>query len=386
MALQRLTPLSGVVFVVLGLIAVIAVGGDSPDTDDPAAEVAAFYADHTGRQAAAAFLLAIAVPFVIFFAAGIAARTRDAAGDVPAWRYVLVGGRSSSRARCSSPAPAPSGPRTPRTTTPRPRRSRPSTSSAPTPGSHSTRPDHAARGRRVHPARRVGRATLAGVGGAGAGHPALHPVRGLHRAAGHAGLDPGGERRRSSRGPARPGRSRPRRSPPRSARCDDAPDRARARARRVLGCGLDGGPRRPRARAGPERWGARTSSAWRRPGTCWASPTRSSTTSSGPTAATSAGRAAPRRAVRRLPRHPPRASAARRGGPPAGSAVPSGSSRPRRATAPSGVICCCRWPTAARRRATTRPRGGPPPRPSSWRRGSASRTSSRSPCSRRDGT
>ena len=92
MALQRLMPLSGVVFVVLGLIAVVAVGGDSPDTDDPAAEVAAFYADHTGRQAAAAFLLAIAVPFVIFFAAGIAARTRDAAGDVPAWRYVLVGG------------------------------------------------------------------------------------------------------------------------------------------------------------------------------------------------------------------------------------------------------------------------------------------------------
>src|SRR5262245_39511011 len=92
MGLQRLMPLSGVVFVVLGLIAVIAVGGDSPDTDEPAAEVAAFYADHTGRQAAAAFLLAVAIPFVIFFAAGLAARTRDAAGDVPSWRYVLLGG------------------------------------------------------------------------------------------------------------------------------------------------------------------------------------------------------------------------------------------------------------------------------------------------------
>jgi hypothetical protein len=92
MSLQRLMPLSGAVFVVLGLIAVIGVGGDSPDTDDPAAEVAAFYADHTGRQAAASFLLAVAIPFAIFFAAGLAARTREAAGDVPSWRYVLLGG------------------------------------------------------------------------------------------------------------------------------------------------------------------------------------------------------------------------------------------------------------------------------------------------------
>ncbi len=92
MDVRRLLPLSGVVFVVVALVAVIGVGGETPDVNAPLSEVASFYQDHVGRQAAAAFLLAVAVPFLVFFAASIAVRLRGPAEDRPAWRYVMLGG------------------------------------------------------------------------------------------------------------------------------------------------------------------------------------------------------------------------------------------------------------------------------------------------------
>jgi hypothetical protein len=96
MDVRRLLPLSGVVFVVLALVAVIGVGGETPDVDAPVSEVASFYQDHVGRQATAAFLLAVAVPFLVFFAASIAVRMRGPAEDRPAWRYVLLGGAAAT--------------------------------------------------------------------------------------------------------------------------------------------------------------------------------------------------------------------------------------------------------------------------------------------------
>ena len=98
MDVRRLLPLSGVVFVVLALVAVIGLGGDTPDSDAPASEVASYYQDHSARQAAAAFLLAVAVPFLVFFAASIAVRVRRPAEDRPAWRYVLLGGAAVTAA------------------------------------------------------------------------------------------------------------------------------------------------------------------------------------------------------------------------------------------------------------------------------------------------
>jgi hypothetical protein len=89
---RRLLPLSGVVFVVVALVAVIGVGGESPDIDASAAEVATFYDDNSVSQAIAAFLLAVAVPFLVFFAASIAIRVRPPEEDRPAWRYVLLTG------------------------------------------------------------------------------------------------------------------------------------------------------------------------------------------------------------------------------------------------------------------------------------------------------
>lgn len=97
MDVRRLLPLSGLVFVVLALVAVIGLGGDTPDSDAPASEVASYYQDHSARQAAGAFLLAVAVPFLVFFAASIAVRLRPAE-DRPAWRYVLLGGAAVTAA------------------------------------------------------------------------------------------------------------------------------------------------------------------------------------------------------------------------------------------------------------------------------------------------
>jgi hypothetical protein len=98
MDVRRLLPLSGVVFVVVALIAVIGLGGDIPDIDDSPAEVASFYQDHAGRQAAGAFLLAVAVPFLLFFAASLAVRVRRPVENRPAWRYVLLGGATATAA------------------------------------------------------------------------------------------------------------------------------------------------------------------------------------------------------------------------------------------------------------------------------------------------
>lgn len=98
MDVRRLLPLSGVVFVVLALIAVIGLGGDTPDTDAPVAEVASYYDDNAVRQAVGAFLLAVSVPFLVFFAASIAIRLGRPPEDRPAWRYVVLAGATLTAA------------------------------------------------------------------------------------------------------------------------------------------------------------------------------------------------------------------------------------------------------------------------------------------------
>lgn len=85
---RRLLPLSGLVFVVVALVAIVGFGGDTPETDSSGSAVAAFYGDDDGRQAMGAFLLAASIPFLVFFAVSLA----TAAGVWRAWEYVLVGG------------------------------------------------------------------------------------------------------------------------------------------------------------------------------------------------------------------------------------------------------------------------------------------------------
>jgi hypothetical protein len=86
-------PLSGIVFVVLVLVVIVGFSGETPGTDDSAAEIASFYDDETVRQGIAAFLLAATVPFLLLFTASLAgiARATDL-GSREIWRRMLLGG------------------------------------------------------------------------------------------------------------------------------------------------------------------------------------------------------------------------------------------------------------------------------------------------------
>jgi hypothetical protein len=90
---RRLLPLSGVAFVVLAVLAVVVLGGETPSSDASAAEVFSFYDDHTVRQGAAAFVFAVSVPFLVFFGVSLATTAwREGADRRPVWQYVLIGG------------------------------------------------------------------------------------------------------------------------------------------------------------------------------------------------------------------------------------------------------------------------------------------------------
>jgi hypothetical protein len=59
--------LRGVAFVLLSVLAIVVIGGNTPEGDPSAAKVTSFYQQHHTREIAAAFVLAAAVPFVVSF-------------------------------------------------------------------------------------------------------------------------------------------------------------------------------------------------------------------------------------------------------------------------------------------------------------------------------
>lgn len=89
----RLLPLSGAAFVVATVVAIVGLGGDTPDGNSTAAKVASFYQAHQNRQNLAAFVLAAAVPLLVFFGISLALTLwpREA-GRRPFWQAVLVAG------------------------------------------------------------------------------------------------------------------------------------------------------------------------------------------------------------------------------------------------------------------------------------------------------
>lgn len=91
MDLKRLFPLSGIAFVALVVLS-LGIGGGTPASDAPAAELASFYGENTVRQGITAFVLAATVPFLIFFAISLArgGQTRTEAGS--AWSQVVIAG------------------------------------------------------------------------------------------------------------------------------------------------------------------------------------------------------------------------------------------------------------------------------------------------------
>jgi hypothetical protein len=95
----RWLPLSGIAFVVLGLLAVIVIGGDTPDVDASASKVARFYDAHTGRQAVASFVLAASVAFLALFGVQLAAALSVARGErVRIWSRLLTVGTALASA------------------------------------------------------------------------------------------------------------------------------------------------------------------------------------------------------------------------------------------------------------------------------------------------
>jgi hypothetical protein len=93
MSLRRLLPLSGIVFVVLALIAVVAFGGSTPGSDASGAKLLSFYDEHTVRQSVAAFFLAASVPFLVAFGASLTTTLWPREPDRrPIWQIVLIGG------------------------------------------------------------------------------------------------------------------------------------------------------------------------------------------------------------------------------------------------------------------------------------------------------
>jgi hypothetical protein len=89
----RWLPLSGVVFVVLALVAIVGIGGDTPDSEASAAKVSSFYGAHHQRQSVAGFVLMAALPFLIFFGLSLASAVSPReAGRRPFWPTVLIAG------------------------------------------------------------------------------------------------------------------------------------------------------------------------------------------------------------------------------------------------------------------------------------------------------
>lgn len=90
---SRWLSLSGIPFVVVTLVAIFGIGGNTPDGNASAAKVASFYGGQSTRQGVAAFILAAAVPFVVFFAIRLALSVwPQEPGRRPFWQFVLIAG------------------------------------------------------------------------------------------------------------------------------------------------------------------------------------------------------------------------------------------------------------------------------------------------------
>jgi hypothetical protein len=88
---SRIWALSGAAFVVLTVVAIVGLGGDTPDANASAAKVSSFYLAHQNRQNLAAFVLAAAVPLLVVFGISLAFALWPA-GRRPLWPTVLVAG------------------------------------------------------------------------------------------------------------------------------------------------------------------------------------------------------------------------------------------------------------------------------------------------------
>ena len=88
---ERRAPLTGVISVAI-IVAVFAIGGNTPEGEDGAAKVRAFYIKHHDKHAALAFVLAIALPFLLFFVSSLRRDLRRAGGTGQLANAAFAGG------------------------------------------------------------------------------------------------------------------------------------------------------------------------------------------------------------------------------------------------------------------------------------------------------
>ena len=77
---RAIGPLTGILFVVLTIVAFL-ISGESPGTEDSAREIVDFYLDNDDSQSLAAALLALGCVALIFFLGSLRRALRAAAGD-----------------------------------------------------------------------------------------------------------------------------------------------------------------------------------------------------------------------------------------------------------------------------------------------------------------
>ena len=93
MQARQLLTLSGLASVILIVIGFAGLGGSTPDGDASGAAVKAFYTDHNTRQQAAAYVVVLAVPLLIFFAAAVrTALIESGERRSELWGNIFLGG------------------------------------------------------------------------------------------------------------------------------------------------------------------------------------------------------------------------------------------------------------------------------------------------------
>ena len=76
---ERLAPLTGLVFVAI-VVAVFATGGSTPGDHDTAQQVQDFYGQHHDKHMLLSFILALSIPFLLFFVSSLRHELRRAGG------------------------------------------------------------------------------------------------------------------------------------------------------------------------------------------------------------------------------------------------------------------------------------------------------------------
>jgi Domain of unknown function (DUF4386) len=88
---ERLAPLTGLVFVAI-VVAVFAIGGSTPGDHDSAQKVQDFYGQHHDKHMTLAFIMAISIPFLLFFVSILRYELRRAGGTGQLANAAFAGG------------------------------------------------------------------------------------------------------------------------------------------------------------------------------------------------------------------------------------------------------------------------------------------------------